>query len=238
MKYKAIVCGDIKADLKKRTLVAYASKFGNVDHGKDIVHRGAFAESIAQRVPQKKVKTLWSHWDLIGHVAHAEEDDFGLLTESRISKTRQADDTLAMIDDGTINEMSFGFDILESDITHTEEQGKIRNLRKLKLWEVSPVMWGMNEETVIVGLKQMMKSGMTVPGLDGLINLIDNWNGFTVDQKHEFNALIHSIKSKVPPEYSRPSVMTGQKLSGVQKELRECIDIFQNLKGVIHNGRK
>jgi len=238
MKYKAIVCGDIKADLKKRTLVAYASKFGNVDHGKDIVHRGAFAESIAQRVPQKKVKTLWSHFDLIGHVAHAEEDDFGLLTESKISKTRQADDTLAMIDDGTINEMSFGFDILESDITHTEENGKIRNLRKLKLWEVSPVMWGMNEETVIVGLKHMMKSGMTVPALDGLIDLVENWKEFTSDQKHEFSALIHSIKSRVPPDYSRSASVPDQKQSGVQKGLRECIDIFQNLKGVIQNGRK
>jgi len=46
---------------------------------------------------------------------------------------------------------------MDSDFSKATKNGQevtVRNLRTLKLWEISPVIWGMNQETTTTGTKQ------------------------------------------------------------------------------------
>ena len=45
---------------------------------------------------------------------------------------------LATVERGDVSQMSFGFQTL-SDEWHMEDEEEIRTLKKIKLWEVSPV---------------------------------------------------------------------------------------------------
>jgi len=63
----------------------YASVFGVVDQGMDVVERGAFAKSLGKR----KVKMLWQHdtAQVIGVWDEIKEDERGLYVKCRVLKT-------------------------------------------------------------------------------------------------------------------------------------------------------
>jgi hypothetical protein len=58
---------------------------------------------------------------------------------------------------GAVSEYSIGFQIAQADYSKMELDGKkiqVRNIRQIKLWEYSPVIWGMNPATMTVGVKE------------------------------------------------------------------------------------
>lgn len=124
-----------------------ASKFGNVDLHGDIVHKGAFSDSIAQN--GGKVPLFFEHDHHfgagmpIGHTTLLEETDEGLVFEADLIPTVKGLDVAMLLDSGSVNQASFAFDILDHDFT---EEG-IRNLRVLGLKEISVVVWGANPGT-------------------------------------------------------------------------------------------
>ena len=70
-------CGEDKQDEQFFTFAGYASTFGNVDLGNDIVEKGAFVESLRNRIP----KLLFQHdmREPIGIFTEVFEDNIGLL---------------------------------------------------------------------------------------------------------------------------------------------------------------
>jgi len=126
----------------------YASTFGNVDEGGDVVLRGAFGSSIARRVP----RLLWQHdmSEPIGKVVQLKEDDRGLHGDFRISRTVRGHDAYQLLKDGAIDSMSIGY------IPEDQEFDDAHNVRKLKsvdLLEISLVSIPMNEEARITAVK-------------------------------------------------------------------------------------
>lgn len=129
----------------------YASIFGNVDQGMDVVEAGAFKE--IQRTKDGKVLVLNHHAmrEPIGK-ADVQEDEKGLYAKGKLV----LDDPTARrihthMKAGTIDALSIGYDVLPGGAEFT--QGGVRVLKALKLWEISVVTWGMNELARIDAVK-------------------------------------------------------------------------------------
>lgn len=126
----------------------YASTFGNVDLGGDVIERGAFTKTLQER----KFKILWQHYmsEPIGMPIEAFEDEKGLFIKAKLPK---ADDfvrgrVIPQMKIGSIDSMSIGF--LSNDVSYKEE---IRMIKSLDLFEVSLVTTPMNPKAEVINLK-------------------------------------------------------------------------------------
>jgi len=128
---------EIKADSEGR-IEGYASRFGEMDQGGDVVVKGAYAESLAGRMP----KMLWQHdpSQPIGMWEQASEDETGLYVRGRILDTvEKGREARALIEAGAIDGMSIGYRTLDAD----RGADGARILKQLELWEVSLVTFPM-----------------------------------------------------------------------------------------------
>lgn len=131
---------------------AYVSIFGNVDHAGEVVEKGAFTESLARKLP----KVVHSHeWDEpIGKVIESREDEKGLYCKFQlVLGVQRAKEDYELMKAGAIDEFSIGYSIDEDT---TDEQG-IRHLKKLTLYEISPVLVGCNPATELLSVKGVGK---------------------------------------------------------------------------------
>ena len=152
------------------TFEGYASVFGNIDDGGDLMQGGAFTKTIAENMHRIKVLYMHQLYSVIGRPLRLEEDSRGLEFEAKISNTTLGRDVMTLIDDKVITEMSIGYQKVKSDF---DEVRGIRILKEVKLWEISPVTWGMNSEAGIKGLAFMSeydKIKSELKRLEALIN--------------------------------------------------------------------
>lgn len=139
-------------DEEERIIEAYASVFGNIDSYGEIVDKGAFTEFLAEfagRFP----KAAWCHsWtDILGPVLSAQEDEYGLRVRFKLTKgVQRADEAWLLAKDGALTDMSFGFSTIEA---YYDPATGIRHLKRLAVWEVSPVLVGANQLATIQGIK-------------------------------------------------------------------------------------
>lgn len=128
---------EVKADSEGR-IEGYASRFGEMDGGGDVVVRGAYAASLASRMP----KMLWQHDPSlpIGMWEEASEDETGLYVRGRILDTiEKGREARALIEGGAIDGMSIGYRTIDAD----RGADGARMLKQLELWEVSLVTFPM-----------------------------------------------------------------------------------------------
>ena len=142
-------------DFEGRTFEGYAAFFNNVDAYGDIIHPGAFVKTLVER--GQKVKLLWQHdtAEPIGRPLELREDGSGLFIKAIISDTARGRDALALLQDNAINEMSIGYDAIRGGVDYTKVgEDTLRNLRELRLWEVSLVSFPANEMAQVTALKE------------------------------------------------------------------------------------
>lgn len=136
------------------TFAGYASIFGNVDLGGDVIERGAFKEMFMTK--DGHVRVLYQHDSRrpIGK-ARVNEDQNGLAFEGKlVLEDAVARSAYAMMKNGIIDGMSIGYDVLGNQGDGFEIRGDgVRVLKKLKLWEISPVTFGMNPMAGITSVK-------------------------------------------------------------------------------------
>jgi len=107
------------------------------------IAKGAFENSIAK----DDVRMLWNHdpnFVLARNKAGTltlKEDSKGLYFEAIPPDTQWAKDLLVTIKRGDVTQNSFGFIILDDDWDENEEGMRIRTLKKVKLFDVSPVTY-------------------------------------------------------------------------------------------------
>jgi HK97 family phage prohead protease len=121
----------------------YASVFGNIDLGGDVVMQGAFTQTLQERMP----KLCYQHdiKDPIGVIIKCSEDSKGLYIEAKMPKAnRHCMDIASLIKCGAIDSMSIGYATVDSDLING-----VRYLKELKLYEISPVTLAMNEQARI-----------------------------------------------------------------------------------------
>jgi HK97 family phage prohead protease len=130
----------------------YASVFGVVDQGMDVVERGAFSKSLGGG---RKVKMLWQHdtsqpigvWDEI------REDERGLYVKGRLLRdVQKGAEAIALVRAGAIGELSIGYRTIEAV---PEGGGRIRKLMEVDLFEVSLVTFPMLPDAKITAVKSI-----------------------------------------------------------------------------------
>lgn len=138
---------------------AYASVFGNVDSYGDVVMPGAFADDLkAWAASGDFLPVLFGHNMSdpeynIGHVLEAVEDEKGLRVRAQLDlETPKGAATYRLLKGRRISQMSFAYDVLEGAWGKKDGQ-EVYELRKLKVYEVSVVPIGANQETEILGVK-------------------------------------------------------------------------------------
>ncbi len=129
----------LEADIDSKGQVeGYASKFGIVDQGGDVVVKGAFTKSIATR----RVKMLRGHIpdNVIGVWNEVKEDDNGLYVRGQINMdTQLGRETHSLVRSGDMDGMSIGYRSRKA----VKNANGNRELSDLDLWEVSIVTFPM-----------------------------------------------------------------------------------------------
>jgi phage head maturation protease len=157
-----------------RTVTGIFSVFGNVDSYGDKLHPGCFAKTITER--GQHVVHLWMHDFGAPPIAIVQElrelprqalppellaaypDAMGACEVTRTYlDTPRANEVLSAIVAGSPLQMSFAFEAIKYDYEEPSEsesaQGPygqswpIRNVREVKLYETSDVIWGANSAT-------------------------------------------------------------------------------------------
>lgn len=157
---------EVKEDGDLRTVEGWASTFGNKDSYNDVILRGAFAESVKERMP----KMLWQHDSRkpCGVWKSAAETDQGLYVRGEILDTTLGNDVYKMLKAGAISDMSIGYSTVESSMDH--ESG-VRTLKKIDLWEVSLVTFPANDRANITMVKAAMED------IDAACELLEQASG-------------------------------------------------------------
>lgn len=146
--------------LAEGQFVAYASVFGNVDSYGDAVVKGAFGPDLARWLKSgRPIPLLFAHNmsdpDFnIGHVISAEEDEFGLKVTCQLDlENPKGKQVYRMLKGRRIDQMSFAYDVIDGAMVQKDGED-VYEIRELKLYEVSVVTVGANQETEILAVKQ------------------------------------------------------------------------------------
>lgn len=139
-------------------LVGYASTFGNVDKGGDVVVPGAFAETIRDLKASNGIPLLADHVastaSVLGTIYDAKEDARGLVIWARFSSVPTAQEVRTKLREGHLSKLSIGYETLEE--AYDERDGnRVRLLRKVKLWETSVVVFPMNPAASVSRVKAL-----------------------------------------------------------------------------------
>jgi uncharacterized protein len=139
-------------DTAAGTFSGYASLFGVADLGGDIVVKGAFRRSLAQRGP-RGVKLLFQHdpSQPIGVWLSLAEDHRGLLVEGRLMpEVAKAREVLALMRAGALDGLSIGFRTVKGSRDPTTG---LRRLQEIDLWEISVVTFPMQADARVAIVK-------------------------------------------------------------------------------------
>lgn len=120
----------------------YASLFGEVDLGKDVIERGAFSRSLVER-GSGGVRMLFQHdpAEPIGVWTVIREDARGLYVEGQLATgVARAREVHQLMKSGGLDGLSIGFQTVRA---RNEAKGGIRRILEADLWEISVVTFPM-----------------------------------------------------------------------------------------------
>jgi len=141
-------------DEMKGEFTGYASVFGNVDLGGDIVERGAFQKSL-RRKGYRKVKMLYQHdtKQPIGVFDMIKEDENGLFVKGRLAmQTQKGKEVFELMKMGAIDGLSVGYRVDAKGYAYDDKRKK-RRLKEVDLMEISAVTFPMNPKANLVSVK-------------------------------------------------------------------------------------
>ena len=215
--YKSTHLGEvIDADEKMGIVKGYGSIFGNVDSDGDIINKGAYKKTIQEN--GSRVKYLYQH-DMdkpIGKMVHLEEDEKGLVFEAQVPKTRLGMDVIELMKAGVITENSVGILPIVK-----EDKGQYRELREVKLFEISAVTMAANDEAKILDVKGNKNINNVYQKYDNLCKLIRKGD-ISDEMGYAIESEIYKLKSLFI-NATQPTVVTEP----VQK--KEQLDVYKYL---------
>lgn len=143
---------EVKGLSEDGTFEGYGSIFGNVDSYGEKVVPGAFVESLAKHQREgSAVLMLWQHNpnEPIGVWEDLAEDAKGLWGKGRlIMDVQRAKEVYALLKAKAVRGLSIGYRELDTD-----KDGAVRILKKLDLWEISPVSFPANSRARVEAVK-------------------------------------------------------------------------------------
>lgn len=135
------------------TVEGYASLFGEIDQARDMVVRGAFADTLGRR-GVRRVPMLFQHdpAEPVGVWLELREDHRGLYARGRlIPEVKRARELLSLLRAGAIDGLSIGFRTVKGVI---DPRTRVRRLVAVDLWEISIVTFPLLAGARVTAVKQ------------------------------------------------------------------------------------
>ncbi len=134
----------------------YGSVFNNKDAHYEIIMPGAFTKTILKGGRNGNgVAMLYQHdarrpigiWTLLA------EDKKGLRVEGQLAmKTKDGKETFELMKIGALKGLSIGYDTI---IDEMDKDKKVRFIKEVDLWEISPVTFGANKKATVTNVKKI-----------------------------------------------------------------------------------
>ena len=133
----------------------------DVDSVGDRIVYGAFKKTLEQwKATGNPIPVVWSHKSddpdyHIGEVLDAEErEGVGLWVKSRIdTDAPKAAQVYRLLKGRRVTQMSFAYDEVDARPITKSDDGAMKELHELKVYEVGPCMIGANQRTQLLGVK-------------------------------------------------------------------------------------
>lgn len=138
-KFVDVVIDGVEAD---GSFAGYASLFGRVDLGRDVVERGAFEKSLKRR-GVAGIRMLFQHDpnQPIGAWTEIREDARGLFVRGRLQvEVGRAREVLSLMRGGALDGLSIGFKTVRA---RNDPAAGVRRIVEAALWEISVVTFPM-----------------------------------------------------------------------------------------------
>lgn len=216
---------------------AYPSIFGVRDQVGDIVHPGAFRKTLNDRAG-RPLKVFWSH-NITGlpigktldvrEVSKADLDPAilarwpeatgGLHAALQLADTTQGKDILSLVEAGVLDELSFGYDAVKSDLAFAAPgTGKTRHLREIRLHEISVVAFPANPAARITAVKGATGLDLSDEEMAVLLNLPMD----VADEVKALDSLITRLRSRAEALSQAHGQPAGTEVSpaAIQRRLR------------------
>lgn len=153
----------------------YASVFGTVDMGHDLVERGAFARSLRKRGPES-VRMLFQHDpnQPIGRWMEIREDERGLFVRGQLTPgVLRSQEVLRLMRAGALDGLSIGFKTVRA---RRDERSGVRRILEADLWEISVVTFPMQPDARVTLLKGLGPTGgLALPDVRLPFGPASNW---------------------------------------------------------------
>lgn len=188
--YKAAPLGELSDYDEKNSIVkGYGSYFGNKDSDNDIIMRGAYQKTIQEN--GNRVKYLYQHnmMQPIGKMKELYEDDKGLVFVAEVPRTSLGKDVIELMKAGVITENSVGILPIQK-----EDKGDYRELREVKLFEISAVTMAANDQAQIMDVKGSHNLDDVYKRYDNLCKLIRKGN-ISDEMGYAIESEIYKLKS-------------------------------------------
>ena len=145
------------------TVEGYARLFGEIDQARDMVMRGAFADTLAAR-GLRRIPMLFQHdpSEPVGIWLELREDHRGLFARGRlIPDVRRARELLSLLRAGAIDGLSIGFRTAKARI---DPRTRIRRIYAVDLWEISIVTFPMLTGARVRSVKRVPRASSRIGG--------------------------------------------------------------------------
>ena len=166
---------ELKEDGDKRYLEAVFSLFDTIDSDNDITKAGALKSGYGGN----KVPLVWNHeWSKVIGRGVIESDNQKAVFKGYFLDTqagKEAYETVKQMQD--MQQFSYGFQVMDSDtstaIDSKGDEVPVRVLKDVKVWEVSPVLVGSQQNSFVQALKSGLDSMESDPEEDENIDDYD-----------------------------------------------------------------
>ena len=227
---------EIKQDDIEETGIfkGYGSIFGNKDSHSDVVMPGAFTKTLLKGGRNGTgVAMLYQHdsrrpigvWNMLA------EDKKGLKVEGQLAmKTQDGQETYELMKMGALKGLSIGYD---SKIYEWDEKKKIRYLKEVDLWEISPVTFGANLRATVTSvkeLKEILQNAKTERELEKALRESDIFS--KTDAQHVISlikAALRDSKAIEKDDSGLSAILDDLKLINKDMEMTDILGSLQNI---------
>lgn len=209
--YKTFEFKITEADAAQGIIRGYASTFGNIDLGDDVVDEGAFKKTLQESKGLVPILADHDPTKQIGWNLRAMEDSKGLFFEGQLdianNKTAMERYSLAQkaLEIGAKFGISIGYGTIKA--IPDKERPSVRRLKELKLYEYSMVTFPMNTMAMVTAAKAW-KECLTKSDLAEKIIEEAKARGFTIDE------LCEALRTRGAAEEMDPAII-GQSLKNL-----------------------
>ncbi len=156
-----VICAmmEIKSLDEKGQFEGYASTFGNVDSGRDVVVAGAFKETLAEHEKAGTMPAMFYSHDVrepVGDWLSMSEDSRGLKAVGQLWVDRgipKVEQTYMMLKGKSQKGLSIGYGKRGADGFQYDDKKQVRYLKNIDLFETSPTPFPMNGKATIRAIK-------------------------------------------------------------------------------------